>query len=148
MNPDGLPERLQARLARGRAAAEALMTLNLSAHSPDGVDQDADDYDVPAFVNEGVTRGKVQAGSSAGKDTSTRYVRLGEVERPVLAGGLHIPLSAPVPTAGEQRGIGWEYQVTAVGPSDDPALLGKRFLVVEVPSKSFATARRLDVIEL
>jgi hypothetical protein len=30
----------------------------------------------------------------------------------------------------------------------DPALLGRRFQVVSVPAKSFATARRLDVVEV
>jgi hypothetical protein len=52
-----------------------------------------------------------------------------------------------VPTAGDQ-GIGWEYLCTAVGAHDDPTLLGRRFLVVNAPAKSFATARRLDVVEV
>ena len=81
-------------------------------------------------------------------DSGTRYVNIGGVERPVIDGGLHIPLSAPVPVASEQRGQGWEYEVTALGPADDPALLGRRYLVISVPAKSFATARRLDVVEV
>jgi hypothetical protein len=52
-----------------------------------------------------------------------------------------------VPTAGDQ-GIDWEYLCTAVGAHDDPTLLGRRFLVVNAPAKSFATARRLDVVEV
>lgn len=135
-------------IAAGRAAAEREMTLTLAAYSPNGTAPDADDYEVPAFTSEGSTFGKVQSGSLSGDDTATRYVNIGGVERPVLVGGLHIPISAPVPVAGEQRGIGWEYVVTAVGSADDPALLGRRFLVVGVPVKSFATARRLDVVEV
>lgn len=124
------------------------MTLTLAAYSPNGTATDADGYEVPAFAAEDTPNGKVQAGSRAGSDTATRYLSIGGVERPVLEGGLHIPIGADVPTAGEQRGIGWEYEVTAVGEADDPALLGRRFLVVGVPVKSFATARRLDVVEV
>jgi hypothetical protein len=149
MDTAGLPTRLAARLERGQAMAEALMTLTLAAYSPNGFTTDADGYKVPAFTPEGETFGKLQG--AKGKDTTTRYVRLGDVERPVLEGGLHIPVAAKVPAAGDQRGqVGgaWEYEVTAVGPLDDPALLGRRYLVVNVPAKSMATARRLDVIEL
>lgn len=121
------------------------MTLTLTAYSPSG-SAVVNDYKTRTYATEGTTAGKVQA--SAGSDTPTRMVRIGDVERPVLAGGLHIPISADLPVAGEQLGKGWEYAVTAVGATDDPALLGRRYLVVGVPAKSFATARRLDVVEL
>lgn len=132
----------------GRMAAEVEMTLTLTAYSPNGTTTDADGYEVPAFADEGSTPGKVQGGTQAGKDTPTRHVSIGGVERPVLSAGLHVPIAAPVPVASEQRGIGWEYLVTAIGPNDDPALLNRRYLVVGVPMKSFSTARRLDVVEL
>lgn len=131
-----------------RQQAESLMTLTLTAYSPAGSTTDADGYKVQAYADEGETPGKVQGGAQAGKDTPTRHVRIGGVERPVLSAGLHIPISAPIPVASEQRGIGWEYVVDSVGPVDDPALLGRRYLVVGVPAKSYATARRLDVVEL
>lgn len=134
-------------LARSRQAAESLMTLTLTAYSPNGTTTDADGYEVPAFTSQGTVKGKIQAGSQSGQDTATRYVSIGGVERPVLVGGLHIPISASVPVASEQRGQGWEYVVTAVGAADS-ALLGRRYLVVGAPAKSFATARRLDVVEL
>lgn len=121
------------------------MTLTLTAYSPSG-SAVVNDYKTLTYATEGTTRGKVAA--TAGADTPTRTVRIGEVERPVLMGGLHIPISADLPVAGEQRGKGWEYAVTAVGVADDPSLLGRRYLVVGVPGKSFATARRLDVVEL
>lgn len=132
-----------------RRQAESLMTLTLNAYSPDpDGTTTVDGYEVLAFNDEDPTPGKVQGGSQAGKDTAIRYIDIGGVERPVLVGGLHIPISAAVPVAGEQRGIGWEYQVATAGPMDDPALLGRRYLVVGVPAKSHATARRLDVVEL
>lgn len=124
------------------------MTLTLTAYSPNGTTTNADGYEVQDYADEGRTPGKVQAGSQAGADTATRYIEIGGTGRPVLASGLHIPISAPVPVAGEQRGIGWEFLVTAVGPNDDPALLDRRYLVVGVPAKSHLTARRLDVVEV
>lgn len=137
-------------VAAGRAAAEREMSLTLTAYSPNGTTTDVDGFQVPAYTNEGSTVGKAQAGLGGlgqGSDTSTRFLRIGEVDKPVLSGGLHIPIAAPIPEAG-RRGSGWEYLVTAVGASDDPALLGRRYLVVDVPAKSFATARRLDVVEV
>lgn len=124
------------------------MTLTLTAYSPAATTADPDGFEIPAFTSEGTTLGKVQGSSQAGKDTPSRYVSIGGVDRPVLSAGLHIPIGAPVPVASEQVSVGWEYEVTALGPADDPALLGRRYLVVGVPAKSFATARRLDVIEL
>lgn len=143
-----LHDAVSAELPYLRREAESLMTLTLAAYSPTGgYVTNADGFEVPAFSPEGATFGKVQGGSQAGKDTPTRSISIGGVERPVLSAGLHIPLGAKVPLPGEQRGIGWEYEITAVGDAD-PALMGRRFLVVAVPVKSYATARRLDVIEL
>lgn len=142
-----LNDAIAAELPFLRQQAESMMTLTLTAFSPNGTTTDADGYEILAFNPEGSTPGKVQGGSQ-GKDTPTRYVNIGGVERPVLNAGLHIPISAPVPVASEQRGIGWEYEVQSIGALDDPALLGRRFLVVEVPMKSKATARRLSVVEV
>lgn len=124
-----------------RADAESLMTLTLTAYSPGGVTV-VDNLEVPGFTPEGTTVGKVQGSSQAQSQPYTRTEVIGGVERPVLEGGLHIPLSAPIP---ERK---WEYQVTAVGPADDPALLGRRYWVASVPAKSYMTARRLDVVEV
>lgn len=123
------------------------MTLSVRAYSPawgllpsglEGV----------VYTDQGTSRAKLQsrAGGAAG-DTGHRMVRVGGTDRPVLEGALHLPLAAPVPVPGDV-GTGWEFAVEAVGAGDDPALLNKRFLVVSVPVKSFATARRLDVVEL
>lgn len=143
--------RAAARIGAMQARAQSLMTLTLAVYSPAGLVPGPGGYDVPGFNPEGQTFGKVQAESQAGGDTATRYVKIGGTDRPVLAGGLHIPITAKVPTPGEERGqVGgaWEYLVTAVGPFDDLALLGRRYLVVSVPAKSYATARRLDVVWL
>ena len=129
----------------GRRFAESLMTDTFAAYSPsigkvDGLDE-------TVYTPEGSTFGKVSGTSATGRDTITRTVVIGGVDRPIIEGGLSIPLSAPIPSAGDQ-GIGWEYECTAVGPASDPQMLGRRWLVVNVPVKSFATARRLDVVEV
>lgn len=135
---------IAAALPEMRAHAESLMTLTVTPQIPGGTDADG----FPAFTPAAPHRAKVQSGAQSGNDGSTRYVMVGKVEVPVVEGGLHIPLAAPVPVASEQEGVGWEYVVTAVGPLDDPALLGRRYRAVNAPVKSHATARRLDVIEV
>lgn len=134
-------------IRRGQAAAEREMTLTLTPHEPNGTTT-VNGYEVPGFTAKTLTIGKLQSPSSQGLDAATDQVQIGEVVRPVLHAGLHIPIGSLVPKAGRQRGIGWEYVVTTVGQHDDPSLLGRRFLVVEVPTKSKATARRLDVVEV
>lgn len=97
---------------------------------------------VQTWVQQYVTDGKVAGRSRQGGDTNTRIVTIGGIERFVLEGGLHIPLNAGLPA------VGWEFVCTAAGPYSDPSLLGRRFRVVDVPAKSYATARRLDVFEV
>jgi hypothetical protein len=123
-----------------------MMTLTLAALEPDGTDTVAG-LEVQAYTQHDDTPGKVQGGSTSTADTTTEYVTIGGVQRPLMRGGLHIPVGAELPTAGDQ-GVGWEYAVTAVGPFDDPTLLNRRYLVVNAPAKSYATARRLDVVEV
>lgn len=102
---------------------------------------DADGMTVRAWVQQYVTPGKVSGRSRQG-DTNTRTVTVGGVERLVIEGGIHVPLDAAVPE------VGWQLLCTAVGGSSDPALVGRRWQVVDVPAKSYATARRLDVVEM
>lgn len=122
------------------------MTDRFTVYSPNGYTT-VDGLEVRAFTTEGTTLGKVQASSAQSGDTATRTVTVGAVSRPVLSGGLHIPISADLPVAGDP-GVGWEYECTAVGDVSDASLVGRRYLVVGVPGKSFATARRLDVVEV
>lgn len=129
-------------LAAFRADAEGEMTLTLAWFSPNGTTTDSDGQKIPAFATETATAGKAQGPSQQATQPYTRTVNVGGVERPVMEGGIHIPIGAAVP----QRF--WECQVTALGADDDPALLDRRYRVESVPAKSFATARRLDVIEV
>ena len=132
-----------------RAHAESLMTLTLRAYRPTGTTttDPVTGLKVPVFDDMGLTPGKVQAASDQNKDTGTRYEMVGGVSRPIGTASWHIPISSPVPTAGPPL-LGWEYVVVALGPLDDPALLNQRARVVNVPAKSKATARRLDVQEV
>lgn len=131
-----------------RQQAESLHTLTLAAYSPNGFTMSPGGYKLPAFTFEGNLFGKIQGGSQAGKDGDTRYVTIGDTDHPVMTAGLHISIGAKVPVASEQRGVAWEYEVIGLGTMDDPALLGRRYMVVSTPAKSFATARRLDVIDI
>jgi len=122
------------------------MTDTFAAYSPNGYTT-VNGIKTLQFASEGSTSGKTQGGSMSTADTATEYVTVGSVRRPLLRGGLHVPISAPVPVAGD-RGLGWEYVCTAVGPYSDSSLVGRRYLVWSAPAKSFATARRLDVVEV
>lgn len=133
-----------------------MMLLKLRAFAPTGsMAVDADGYEVPGYADMGWCAGKIQGGTAQGKDTQTRYLDIGGVSRPVLEGGLHIPVGEFITSAdgllikaGEQRGLGWEFVVEGVNGLADCALLRRRYLVVEVPAKSYATARRLSVVEV
>ena len=135
-----LADDIAATLPGLRAEAEARMSDTFTAYAyttikVDGIDEQdwAAQYETP---------GRVSGTSANARDTYTRYVQVGGVERPEVQGGLHIPLSADLPE------IGWRFECTAVGPASDPALLGRRWQVTNVPTKSYATARRLDVVEI
>jgi len=99
-----------------------------------------DGIDEQTWVAQYDTSGTA-SGQSA-RDTYTRYIQVGGVEVPEVQGGLHIPLSADLPA------IGWRFECIAVGPNSDPNLLGRKWQVTNVPAKSYATARRLDVVEV
>lgn len=132
----------------GRAAAERRMRDRFAVFSPTGhtVQDEDTGLEEPVYQIEEPVYGRVSGAARTG-DTQTRMVNVGGVDRPVLEGGLHIPIAADVPAAGLQ-GQGWEYECIGLGPTSDPSLLGRRYLVVESPAKSDATARRLDVVEV
>lgn len=130
-----------------RTQAASLMQDLFAAYSPpvpgEPLPTNEDGYEDPdALTPAGETYGKVSGSSAATRDTNARYVTIGGVDRPVVEGGLHIPLDAQLPA------IGWEYECTTPGPASDPALLGRRYRVIDVPVKSYATARRLDVVDV
>jgi hypothetical protein len=137
-----IEDAIDAELPFLRAEAEGQMTLTFAAYSPGAVATGADGMESPSWTPEGTTKGKIRGNSLIAHDTSVRMVVVGLVERPVLDGAFHIPISATVPS------IGWEYVCTAAPANTDPALVGTRWHVVNVPIESHATARRLDVVRL
>lgn len=118
------------------------MVDTFDVFSPGGVTTDADGMETTGLTPEGSTIGLTGGGSVASRDQVTRTVFVGGVERPVVDGGLKIPISAPIPSRG------WVYVCTAAGPGSDPQNVGRKWRVESVPSKTFATARRLDVVEV
>lgn len=128
---------------RGRHAAESLMQTTGTMYAPTGYSvQNSDGEEVRQFATVFTSVCKIQGPSSASSDTNTRTVEIGGVERPVIEAGLHLPISDRI------LFTGWEFEVDELGPADDPLLLGKRYRVVGIPVKSYATARRLDVVEV
>lgn len=138
-----------AELAEHRADAESLMQDTFVALRPDptAVTIDSEGFEVRGYANEGTTQGKIAGPSSQARDTNVRTTVVGGVERPVVEGGMHLPISSKVPKMGEY-GAGWEYLLTIPGPATDPSLLNSRWLVLDAPAKSWATARRLNVVRL
>jgi len=135
-----LADDIAATLPGLRAEAEARMSDTFTAYAYTTIKVDG--IDEQDWVAQYDTSGRVSGTSANARDTYTRYVQVGGVEVPEIQGGLHIPLSADLPA------IGWEYECVAVGPTSDTALLGRRWRVTNVPTKSAATARRLDVVEV
>lgn len=141
--------RALSRLPAMQARAEGLMLDEFDVYSPDpdGETTDAEGFAVPGYMPEAPVMGRIAGPSAQSRDTNTRTVTIGGTERPVVEGGLHIPISADAPAAGEY-GAGWEYELVNLGPTTDPSLLYSRWLVVDAPAKSAATARRLDVVRI
>lgn len=131
----------------GRRMAETQMTLTLEAFAPGDTPTVVNEQETFPGTSQGKTPGKIHGQSQQASQPYTRTVTIGGADVPIVEAGLHIPITAPIPTAGEY-GKGWEYVVTRVGPDDDPALLGRRYLVTNSPAMSHVTARRLDVAEV
>lgn len=129
------------RLGGMRSRAESLMSDTFTAYAPNGDFTVVDGIETPDFDDKGSVLGRVRVVSRV-ETTPARFVTIGGVERPVVEGGLRIPVSAPVPD------VGWEYQMTAPGPMTDPALAGRRWRVMGEQADSFGTARRLNVVEV
>lgn len=134
------------RVTRGQTLAAAQMLDTFLARRPDGFETTSSRLRVPKYIDVGPTPGKVQARTREG-DTTVRETSVGGQSQPVVQGGIHLPVSAAAPSAGD-LGEGWEYELIALGPDTPPDLLGSRWLVVDAPAKSHMTARRLDVVKL
>lgn len=136
----------EAALAAGRSAAARMMQDTAQVSRRSGVTKDpTTGLKQPAYTPVYETPCKVSA--ATGRDMAVRTVEVGGVERAVIEGGLHIP----IPDEGSeavQVHNGDRFTITAVGPMSDPGLLGRVFEVVEYGGKSWATARRLNVVEV
>jgi len=145
-----LGDDINATLPGLRREAESMMTVTLRAYAPNGLTV-VNGLEVLQYEPMGDTFARVQ--SRRLKDAAAQTVRIGGVDRPVLFGGLHLPIGAYISSNHLQikfgdQGIGWEFACTGVGPADDPSLMGRRWLVVSAPADSFRTVRRLDVAEV
>lgn len=116
-----------------RAEAESRMTATFRAESP--TRERVDGLMETVWTSQGETPGRLD-------DPKDRDITVGGVERLTFDAVLHLPLSAPLPVAG------WEYECIAVSAVDDPAMLGRRYRVVNVPVGSQKTARRVEVVDL
>lgn len=124
----------------GRGAAESLMSDTFTAYEPNGTTT-VNEQETAAFTPKGRTSGRLRVTQRV-DTTPARFVTIGGVEAAVVNGGLRIPLSAPVPE------VYWEYQLVTAGPDTDPALVGTRWRVEGVQADSYATARRLNVVQV
>ena len=135
-----------------RAMAESLMSLTVTAYKPGK--GTVNGYETTVYTSQGTSAAKVNGTSATGRDTVSRTIMIGEVARPVIEGGLHLPLDSFVTNgvlgivASDQRGTAWEFVVDAAPDPADAVLVGRRYMVTNCPAKSFATARRLDVVEV
>lgn len=131
-----------------QAEAAAMYVDTYAAFSPGGFTRNAAGLKVAAWTSEGTSLGKTQSGSRQGGDMAGRTVRVGDVDVVVIGGGLHLPIGAFITDGQLTIRPGWEFQCTATGSGTDPAQVGRRWHVHEVPVKAYATARRLDVYEV
>lgn len=129
-----------AELEEFRRDAESLMQDTCTVSRRSGSTK-VDGLDAPAFAQMFTSPCKV-AGRSQGGDVSPRTVTVGGVERVVIQGGVHLPVTAEAVREGDR------IEVTEIGSATDPALLGSTWEVVGFAGKSWATARRLDVVEV
>lgn len=140
--------RAATRVRAMQTRAATLHTLTLDWYSDSGATTTVGGMKKITPTLEGSCAGRVQARSRMGGDTLTRMVKVGGVELPVMQGSLHIGVDEFVDSTGLRLKVGWECKVAKVGPADDPALLGRRYRVVDVPSKTHLTQRRLDVVDI
>lgn len=126
-----------------RADAESVMLDELLVQRPTGrkVQDPVTWLEDAEFADLFTTFGKV-AGESGSSDPAPRTVVIGGVERVVIRGGVSVPVSVPEIRSGDRL------TVIGAGFGSDPELLGNRYRVVSVPAKSWATQRRLDVVEV
>lgn len=123
-------------LARGRAAARALMVDTCAIDRPGTPLTDPDTGQVTTAtvpVYAGACKVTTYEAQESDQDVAT-------ASRTVQRYTLHIPAHAPAPRVGDLATI-----TTTVY---DPALVGRRFRIVALLHKTWATAQRLGVEEV
>jgi hypothetical protein len=136
---------LSAAVLAGRAAAEETHQDTFTAYSPNGTTTDGNGFEVRAYATRASRPARSPARSPATR-TPARS-RSAAWSAPWSRAACTSPSTPRSPLVGEY-GVGWEYVLTDLGPLTDPSLLDSRWLVVDAPAKSYATARRLDVVRL
>jgi len=133
MTVQGLPERLAARLARGRAMAESLMTDTCRIRKRTGETTDAAGRVTPTYVTVYEGRCRFQARGLTGESA-----RAGEQTVDVLRLELQVPVSV--------TGVRTNHEVVCL-TSVDPELVGRVMRVAQEFVKTHATARRFPLEE-
>lgn len=126
---------LEAVLARGRAAAEALMVDACTIRRATGEAGSDDDGNV-AETYEQIYVGKCRV-----QQTSAQAAQedVGEDFQLMLRLEVHLPMSVTGLEAGDE--------VAITASAHDPDLVGRVFLVRDLAHKTYATARRIGVTE-
>lgn len=122
-----------------RAEAEARMTvtLQIGTYGPWRYD-DALGREVRDLVDSFTTKARVRSRSAQ----QVRETELGERSVVTVDREVHIPWNAPATKEGQVA------RVAAIGPLDDPTLLGQDLMLVGPIPGSHQTARRLLVREV
>lgn len=122
-------------IARGRSAAEAMMTDACTSRRQTGTTyDDTTGNTTPAWTSlySGPCR-LSQPNASASRTTA------GEADVLLQTPQLHLPMSADLHRPGDE--------ITLTASDSDPASVGRVFIVRAVPAHSHATARRYEVTE-
>lgn len=122
----------------GRRTAEGLMVDSCSIRHPGTVAFQSLDGTYGTVAGDLVYAGKCKVQQRAGRMPPTPSQE--GTELVLLPLEVHIPVDAPAPAVNDL--------VTITVSLLDPALVGRIYRVVDVPGKSFATARRLRCEEI
>jgi hypothetical protein len=127
-------------LTRGRTAAEALMVDACTIQHRTGETTDGElGTVVPTYAQVYAGKCKVQRQSRSG-EASASPTDVGEAGLLIGRLEVHVPMAV--------TGVAADDVVTITASALDPALVGQVYTVRGVLEKSFATARRLAVIEV
>lgn len=138
MLSDGLAQRLEERLDRGRVAAEARMLDRWAIGADLGWTYDTDEgKDVQTVTPLFTTKGRLKVAGNVVRDSEAGGRTVVETRRE-----LHIPVGSPAAPANAVA------QCVGVHRTSDPTLLGTIVRLSGPAPGSQTTARRLEVVEV